>query len=74
VAALPNATAERIFPLTLHIFLRVPGLWTFCYPTPGSKKLLDEPEHSGMKFDFRVEMTLFLRMILREALSIQGLG
>jgi AcrR family transcriptional regulator len=73
-AALPNAAAERMFPLTLHIFLHVPGLWTFCYPTPGSKKLLDESEHSGLKFDFKVEMTLFLRMILREALPIQGPG
>jgi AcrR family transcriptional regulator len=68
-AALPDATAERMLPLTLHIFLHVPGLWTFCYPTPSSKKLLDEPEHSHLKFDFKVEMTLFLRMILKEALT-----
>ena len=67
-AALPNATAERMFPVTLHIFLHVPGLWTFCYPAAGSKKLLDEAEHSCLKFDFKVEMTLFLRMILREAI------
>ncbi len=66
-AALAGTTPERLLPLTLHIFLHVPGLWTFCFPRPDSKKLLDEPEHQHLKFDFKREMTLFLRAMLREA-------
>jgi len=42
-SALPNTTAERLLPLTLHIFVHVPGLWPFCYPTPASKKMLEDP-------------------------------
>ena len=63
-AALPGATPERVLPLTLHIFLHVPGLWTFCFPRPDSKKLLDEPGHQHLRVDFKKEMTLFLRKIL----------
>ena len=66
-AALPGATPERVLPLTLHIFLHVPGLWTFCFPRPDSKKLLDAPEHRHLRVDFRKEMTLFLRAMLKEA-------
>jgi hypothetical protein len=28
-----------------HIFLHVPGLWTFCYPQPDSEKLLNESKY-----------------------------
>jgi AcrR family transcriptional regulator len=68
VRALPGATPERMLPVTLHIFLHVPGLWTFCFPRADSKKLLDRPEHAHLRVDFRKEMTLFLRAILREAM------
>jgi AcrR family transcriptional regulator len=68
-AALPGATAEKLLPLTLHIFLHVPGLWTFCFPRPDSARLLNEPEHAHLKFDFKKEMTLFLRTLLKEAVA-----
>ena len=68
-AALPGVTAERMMPFTLHIFLHVPGLWTFCYPRPDSKKLLDEPRHRHLKLDFKREMSLFLQAILKEAVA-----
>jgi AcrR family transcriptional regulator len=68
-SALPGVTAEKMLPFTLHIFLHVPGLWTFCYPRPDSEKLLNEPKHRHLKFDFRQEMTLFLHAILKEALA-----
>jgi len=66
-AALAGTTKEKMLPVTLHIFLHVPGLWTFCFPRPESRKLLDAPEHAHLLVDFRKEMTLFLRAILREA-------
>jgi AcrR family transcriptional regulator len=66
-SALPGVTPEKMLPFTLHIFLHVPGLWTFCYPRSDSGKLLNEPKHRHLKLDFRPEMTLFLRAILREA-------
>jgi AcrR family transcriptional regulator len=68
-SALPAISAEKMLPFTLHIFLHVPGLWTFCYPRPDSEKLLNEPEHRHLKFDFRREMTLFLEAILKEAVA-----
>lgn len=68
-SALPGATAEKMLPFTLHIFLHVPGLWTFCYPRPDSQKLLSEAEYRHLKLDFRREMTLFLQAILREAVA-----
>ena len=68
-AALPDATPERMLPLTLHIFLHVPGLWTFCFPRPDSKKLLDEPRHQHLRVDFKKEMMVFLRAILTEAVD-----
>jgi AcrR family transcriptional regulator len=68
-AALPGATPERLLPLTLHIFLHVPGLWTFCFPRPDARKLLTTPEHRHLLLDFRKEMTLFLRAILRESVA-----
>ncbi len=67
-SALPGSTPERLLPLTLHIFLHVPGLWTFCFPRPDAEKLLSESAHRHLKLDFKKEMTLFLRAILREAL------
>jgi Tetracyclin repressor-like, C-terminal domain len=68
-SALPAISAEKMLPFTLHIFLHVPGLWTFCYPRPDSEKLLNEPEHRHLKLDFRREMTLFLEAILKEAVA-----
>jgi AcrR family transcriptional regulator len=66
-AALPDVAAEQLLPITLHIFLHAPGLWTFCFPTASSRAVLDEPQHAHLKFDFRKEMTLFLRAVLKEA-------
>jgi Tetracyclin repressor-like, C-terminal domain len=68
-AALPGSTPERLLPLTLHIFLHVPGLWTFCFPRSDADRLLSEPTYRDLKFDFKNEMTLFLRAILREGLD-----
>jgi AcrR family transcriptional regulator len=68
-SALPAISAEKMLPFTLHIFLHVPGLWTFCYPRPDSEKLLNKPEHRHLKLDFRREMTLFLEAILKEAVA-----
>lgn len=67
-SALPGSTRDRLLPLTLHIFLHVPGLWTFCFPRTDAEKLLKGPEHRHLKFDFKDEMTFFLRTILREGL------
>jgi len=68
-SALPATTAEKMLPFTLHIFLHVPGLWTFCYPRPDSEKLLNESKHRHLKFDFRREMNLFLNAVLKEAVA-----
>jgi hypothetical protein len=57
-------TPERMLPVTLHIFLHVPGLWTFCFPRKESKALLEMPQNRHLLVDFRIEMTLFLRFIL----------
>ena len=67
--ALPGVTTEKMLPFTLHIFLHVPGLWTFCYPRPESGKLLGEAKHRHLQLDFRREMTLFLQAILKEAVD-----
>jgi AcrR family transcriptional regulator len=68
-SALPGITAEKMLPFTLHIFLHVPGLWTFCYPRPDAENLLNQPQHRHLKFDFAPEMTLFLRAVLKEAIA-----
>jgi AcrR family transcriptional regulator len=68
-SAMPAVSAEKMLPFTLHIFLHVPGLWTFCYPRPDSEHLLNEAEHRHLKVDFRREMTLFLEAILKEAVA-----
>jgi AcrR family transcriptional regulator len=65
-AKLPPATPEKMMPLTLHIFLHVPGLWTFCFPSPDSRKLLEDPRHRHLRMDFKSEMTFFLTTLLRE--------
>jgi AcrR family transcriptional regulator len=62
--ALPDATFETIFPLTLHIFTHVAGLWPLCHPSPGSEKLLREPGLAHLNLDFEAEMARFLTHFL----------
>jgi AcrR family transcriptional regulator len=59
-AALPHATFDTVFPLTLHIFTHVAGLWPLCHPAPGSAKLLEDPARAHLNLDFKKEMTHFL--------------
>jgi len=68
-ATLPNTTAEQLLPLTFHIFVHVPGLWPFCHPNPAWSKLLAEPRFTHLNFDFKTEMSRYLRIILKEALN-----
>ncbi len=67
-AALAKALAVEnpatMLPLTLHILLHVPGLWTFCFPRPGARKLLEEAANRHLLVDFESEMTHFLRSML----------
>ena len=63
-AALPGTRVEEIFPLTLHIFTHVAGLWPFCHPSSESEKLLKDPEHGHLNLDFEIEMTRFLSRFL----------
>src|SRR5260370_8479751 len=63
-AALPGATAEAIFPLTLHIFTHVAGLWPLCHPSPRSQKMLEEPEFAHLNLYFNIEMSTFLQLLL----------
>jgi AcrR family transcriptional regulator len=65
--ALAVQNPDAIIPLTLHIFLHVPGLWTFCFPRTDSLKLLEEAAHRHLLIDFESEMTFFLRSILTGA-------
>jgi hypothetical protein len=62
--ALPGAALETIFPLTLHIFTHVAGLWPLCHPSPGSEKLLREPGLAHLNLDFETEMMRFLMHFL----------
>jgi AcrR family transcriptional regulator len=62
--ALPGAALETIFPLTLHIFTHVAGLWPLCHPSPSSEKLLREPGFAHLNLDFETEMTRFLTHFL----------
>jgi TetR/AcrR family transcriptional regulator len=64
-AALPGTLAEEMFPITLHIFTHVAGLWPLCHPSPDSEKLLKEPEHAYLNLDFEMEMTRFLLRLLK---------
>jgi hypothetical protein len=54
-----------VFPLTLHIFTHVAGLWPLCHPSPGSEKLLREPGVVHLNLNFEIEMTRFLIRYLR---------
>jgi hypothetical protein len=60
--------AERL-KATLHTFLHVSGLWTFCFPRKESTILLEGPPHRHLLVDFVTEMKLFLQAILSEAIS-----
>ena len=64
-AALPGRSAEMWFPLTLHIFTHVAGLWPLCHPSPDSEKMLAEPEFAHLNLDFKVEMSKFLQVLLK---------
>ena len=64
-AALPGANAEEIFPLTLHIFTHVAGLWPLCHPSSKSEKLLRDPENAHLNLNFETEMTQFLLRLLK---------
>jgi AcrR family transcriptional regulator len=64
-AALPAADAEEIFPLTLHIFTHVAGLWPLCHPSSESEKLLREPANAHLNLNFETEMTQFLFRLLK---------
>ena len=68
-AALPKTTAGALLPLTLHIFVHVPGLWPFCQPAPASEKLLAEPQFAALRVDFRREMSRYLHLLFRAALE-----
>jgi Tetracyclin repressor-like, C-terminal domain len=65
--ALAVENPEALLPLTLHIFLHVPGLWTFCFPRRDSRKLLEKVANRHLLVDFESEMTFFLRSILTGA-------
>ena len=67
--ALPGSSVEQMLPITLHIFLHVPGLWTFCFPSKGSAELLNRQENEHLKVDFEREMTLFLGAMLQKSLD-----
>ena len=67
-----RSTAEKTLPLTLHIFLHVPGLWTLCFPRTASKELLEESSNRHLLVDFKTEMRRFLQAILRTASSNAG--
>jgi AcrR family transcriptional regulator len=66
-SAIPDMKFERIFPLTLHLFVHVPGLWPFCHPTLASRKMLEQPQFAHLNLDFRVEMQNFIQMLLKAA-------
>jgi AcrR family transcriptional regulator len=68
-SALPNTKVEAVFPLTLHIFTHVAGLWPLCQPSPDSKKLLEESRFAHLNLDFKVEMSSFLTQLLKNVLE-----
>jgi AcrR family transcriptional regulator len=68
-SSLPKAKAERLLPVTFHIFTHVPGIWPFCHPTPASRKLLSEPQYADLRFDFKAEMSRYLSIILSRGLG-----
>lgn len=64
-AALPGTRVEEIFPLTLHIFTHVAGLWPFCHPSSESEKVLKDPAHAHLNINFEIEMKQFLLRFLK---------
>jgi AcrR family transcriptional regulator len=64
-AALPGVDHEEIFPLTLHIFTHVAGLWPLCHPSSESEKLLRDPAKAHLNLNFETEMTQFLLRLLK---------
>jgi hypothetical protein len=64
-AALPGTRVEEMFPLTLHIFTHVAGLWPFCHPSSESEKLLKDPAHAHLNINFEIEMKQFLLRFLK---------
>ncbi|HEY4783221.1 MAG TPA: TetR family transcriptional regulator [Chthoniobacterales bacterium] len=68
-SAIPDMKFERILPLTLHLFVHVPGLWPFCHPTLASKQMLEQPQFAHLNLDFQVEIRAFLQMLLQAALE-----
>jgi AcrR family transcriptional regulator len=64
-AALPRTQAEAMFPLTVHIFTHVVGLWPLCHPSADSEKLLKDPAHAHLNLNFEMEMTQFLLRLLK---------
>ena len=68
-AALPGVTFEKLFPLTLHLFVHVPGLWPFCHPTRASKRMLQDPQYAHLNLDFKVEISRFLEVFFKGMLG-----
>ena len=64
-AALAGTHAEEMFPMTVHIFTHVAGLWPLCHPSPESEKLLKNPEHAHLNLNFEIEMRQFLSRLLQ---------
>jgi len=65
-SALHDATFEGVFPLTIHIFTHVAGLWPLCHASPGTEKLLKDPEFAHLNLDFKLEMSRFLAHFLEK--------
>ncbi len=63
-AAMPGANADKLYPLVLHIFMHVVGLWPLCHPAAEAEKLLSKPENAHLDLDFRTEMTRFMGRVL----------
>jgi hypothetical protein len=68
-SAIPEMKFERILPLTLHLFVHVPGLWPFCQPYSGFEENVGKPQFAQLNLDFQVEIQAFLRMLLPAALE-----
>ncbi|HTD14989.1 MAG TPA: TetR family transcriptional regulator [Chthoniobacterales bacterium] len=69
LAAALGTAPEKMLQPTLHIFLHVPGFWTFCFPRKESTMLLEEPRHRHLLVDFETEMRFFLQAILIKTMS-----
>ncbi len=64
-AALPGTHAGEMFPLTVHIFTHVAGLWPLCHPSSESEELLKDPERAHLNLNFEIEMKRFLLRLLK---------